>query len=154
MKKILYSLFALMAMCTFVTSCGDDDIDWNRGTHANRPETTAVGTYSGTWEVFGEDGVTSEGTFNGSVSIAAGSSAYTVNVTTVCSEVTAASGETAANIAWSNDDLKVFSTVKNGTLETMINAEIVSGNLNLKFSKTVREGRKTMTKFYQFKGRK
>ena len=143
-----------MAMCTFVTSCGDDDIDWNRGTHSSLPESTAAGTYTGTWEVFNTDGVTSEGTFDGSVTIAAGSSSYTVNVTTVCGSVEAASGETAANIAWSNDDLKVFSTVKNGTLETMINAEIVSGNLNLKFSKTVREGRKTMTKFYQFKGKK
>ena len=143
-----------MAMCTFVTSCGDDDIDWNRGTHSSLPESTAAGTYTGTWEVFNTDGVTSEGTFDGSVTIAAGSSSYTVNVTTVCGSVEAASGETAANIAWSNNDLKLFSTVMNGTLETMVNGEIVSGNLNLKFPKTVREGRKTMTKFYQFKGRK
>ena len=154
MKKIIYSLFALMAMCTFVTSCGDDDIDWNRGTHSSLPESTAAGTYTGTWEVFNTDGVTSEGTFDGSVTIAAGSSSYTVNVTTVCGSVEAASGETAANIAWSNNDLKLFSTVMNGTLETMVNGEIVSGNLNLKFPKTVREGRKTMTKFYQFKGKK
>ena len=143
-----------MAMCTFVTSCGDDDIDWNRGTHSSLPEGTAAGTYTGTWEVFNTDGVTSEGTFDGSVTIAAGSSSYTVNVTTVCGSVDAVSGETAANIAWSNNDLKLFSTVMNGTLETMVNGEIVSGNLNLKFPKTVREGRKSMTKFYQFKGRK
>lgn len=143
-----------MAMCTFVTSCGDDDIDWNRGTHSSLPESTAVGIYTGTWEVFNTDGVTSEGTFDGSVTIASGSSSYTVNVTTVCGSVDAASGETAANIAWSNDDLKLFSTVKNGTLETMVNGEIISGALNLKFSKTVRVGRTTVTKFYQFKGKK
>lgn len=154
MKKILYSLFALLAMCTVVTSCGDDDIDWNRGTHSSLPEATAAGTYSGTWEVFGEDGVTSEGTFDGSVTLAAGSSSYIVNVTTVCSEVATASGETTANIAWSNDDLKVFSTVKNGTLAATINAEIVSGIMNLKFSKTIKSGRTSVTKFYQFKGRK
>jgi hypothetical protein len=154
MKKILYSLFALMAMCTFVTSCGDDDIDWNRGTHSSLPEGTAAGTYTGTWEVFNTDGVTSEGTFDGSVTIAAGSSSYTVNVTTVCAEAVAASGETTANIAWSNNDLKLFSTVKNGSLETMINGEINSGALNLKFSKSVRSGRTTVTKFYQFKGKK
>jgi len=154
MKKILYSLFALLAMCTFVTSCGDDDIDWNRGTHSTRPEATASGTYNGTWEVFGEDGVTSEGTFDGSVTISAGSSSYIVNVSTVCAAEAAITGETVANIAWSNDDQKLFSTVKNGTLETIINGEIVSGNLNLKFSKSVRVGRKTTTKFYQFKGRK
>jgi hypothetical protein len=98
--------------------------------------------------------VTSEGTFDGSVTIAAGSSSYTVNVTTVCGSVDAASGETAANIAWSNNDLKLFSTVKNGSLETMINGEINSGALNLKFSKSVRSGRTTVTKFYQFKGKK
>ena len=154
MKKILYSLFALMAMCTFVTSCGDDDIDWNRGTHSSLPESTAAGTYTGTWEVFNTDGVTSEGTFDGTVTIAAGSSAYTVNVTTACSEVAAVSGETAANIAWSNDDQKIFSTVKNGTLATTINGEIVSGVLNLKFPKAVKSGRTSVTKFYQFKGRK
>ena len=154
MKKILYSLFALLAMFTLVTSCGDDDIDWNRGTHSTRPEATAAGTYNGTWEVFGDDGVTSEGTFNGSVTIAAGSSAYTVNVNTVCSEAAAATGETAANIAWSGDDQKIFSTVKNGTLATTINAEIVSGVMNLRFSKTVKSGRTSVTKFYMFKGKK
>ena len=141
-------------MFTLVTSCGDDDIDWNRGTHSTCPEATAAGTYNGTWEVFGDDGVTSEGTFNGSVTIAAGSSAYTVNVNTVCGEVAAATGETAANIAWSNDDQKISSTVKNGTLDATINGEIVSGVLNLKFSKSVRSGRTTVTKFYQFKGKK
>lgn len=154
MKKILYSLFALLAMCNVVTSCCNDDIDWNRGTHSTRPEATAAGTYNGTWEVINTDGVTSEGTFDGSVTIAAGSSAYTINVTTTCSEVEAATGETSANIAWSNDDQKIFSTVKNGTLATTINGEIVSGFLNMKFSKSVRSGRTTVTKFYQFKGRK
>lgn len=141
-------------MCTVVTSCGDDDIDWNRGTHSSLPEATAAGTYSGTWEVFGEDGVTSEGTFDGSVTLAAGSSAYIVNVTVVCGSVEPANGETVANIAWSNDDLKFFSTVKNGSLETTVNGEIFSGVMNLKFSKTVRAGRKTVTKFYQFRGKK
>lgn len=141
-------------MCSVVTSCGDDDIDWNRGTHSTRPEATAAGTYNGTWEVFNADGVTSEGTYDGSVTIAAGSSAYTVNITTVCNTVAAASGETVANIAWSNDDQKIFSTVKNGTLDATVNGEVVSGNLNFKFSKFVRSGRTTITKFYQFKGRK
>lgn len=161
MKKTLYCMFAALAVCFAFTSCGDDDIDVDHGTHAQKPETALAGTYTGSYTVYNADGVTAESTADATVTIAAGESAYTITLTSNCPEVAAATGseETPLNCTWANDDIKFWGPTTAGTTtgylnSSALNGTLVDGVMTLRFAKTVRQGRKTVTNFYQFTGTK
>lgn len=155
MKKTIFCLFALAAVSAGFSSC-EDDINFDRGTHSSRPAAQAAGSYNGTWTVFSSDGTTIEKEgVNGSVEIASADDEI-VNVSLVCADVAALNGKSSvANISWANNGFVFSNPLSSNGLATMFMGEVSEqGAMNLKFSMSVRSGRTTVTKFYQFKGNK
>lgn len=153
-------MMAALAVCFSFTSCGDDD-DVNRGTHATLPETELAGTYTGTYTVYNADGVTEESTADASVTIAAGENKYTITFSSNCPSNANMTGaeEGALNCTWANDAIKFWGPTTAGTTTGYLNSAVLNGiyengTLTFRFSKTVRQGRKTVTNFYQFAGTK
>lgn len=158
MKKTLYSIFAVLSLCLAFVSCDDDDIDVNRGTHSQLPETVVAGTYNGQYVVYKADGVTEVGTYPATVTMTAGESKYTVRLESVCDQADInGAEEMPLNISWANDDIKFWGLTTPGTTAGFLNSAGLNGTysngtLSFKFSKTIREGRSTVTKFYVFNG--
>lgn len=153
MKKIIFGLVALASMSLTLVSCGGDDIEVDRGTHAQLPEQAAAGTYAGTWYAADDDafstGLTSE---EGTVVFTPGEVAYTVNVTTNFPSNAAACGTTIANIMWKNNDFNFGNANAVGTLATPLNGVIQDNVMTMMFFKSYKEGRKTIVKFFRFEG--
>lgn len=160
MKKTLYCLMAVLAVCFSFASCDDDDFNVNHGTHAQLPETVLAGTYSGTYTVFSADGVTVEKTVPGTITIAAGENKYTATFASASDEaVVNGAEENPIDVAWSNDEIKFWGKTTPGTTKGFLNSAVLNGTLSngaltFRFSKTVRSGRKTVTNFYNFEGTK
>ena len=160
MKKTLYSIFAVLSLCLAFVSCDDDDFDVNHGTHSQLPESVVAGTYSGHYVVFKADGVTEIGTYPATVTMTAGESKYTVRLESVSAETDMnGAEENPLNISWANDDIKFWGLTTPGTTAGFLNSAALNGTysngtLSFKFSKTIREGRSTVTKFYEFTGTK
>lgn len=160
MKKTLYSIFAVLSLCLAFVSCDDDDFDVNHGTHSQLPETVIAGTYNGQYVVYKADGVTEVGTYSATVTMTAGESKYTARLESVCEQAEMnGAEEQALNISWANDDIKFWGLTTPGTTAGFLNSAALNGTfsngtLSFKFSKTIREGRSTVTKFYEFTGTK
>ena len=160
MKKTLYRIFAVLSLCLAFVSCDDDDFDVNHGTHSQLPETVIAGTYNGQYVVFKADGVTEIGTYPATVTMTAGESKYTVRLESVSAETDMnGAEENPLNISWANDDIKFWGLTTPGTTAGFLNSAALNGTysngtLSFKFSKTIREGRSTVTKFYEFTGTK
>ncbi len=152
MKKILYSLFAVLTMSLALVSCGDDDKGSSK--HATLPEEAFAGIYSGTWTTYNADGTTVEkegetGTItvkeNGEVN-------YSSKLDIVNNDNSAINtNDVVVNIVWNGDNAKFFTT----STALPVNGEITAdGLLIAKFSKTVKVGKKSVTNFYYFSGKK
>jgi hypothetical protein len=152
MKKILYSLFAVLTMSLALVSCGDDDKGSSK--HATLPEEAFAGIYSGTWTTYNADGTTVEkegetGTItvkkNGEVN-------YSSKLDIVNNDNSAVNiNDVVVNVVWNGDNAKFFTT----STTLPVNGEITAdGLLIAKFSKTVKVGKKSTTNFYYFSGKK
>ena len=154
MKKYLYSIFAILTIsCTFV-ACSDDESDPSYD-HSVNAATASAGTYSGIWSRW-QEGTESE-TASGTITLAAGSNANTTNMTFTSTDV--ALGMTSpANIAWANDGFIFNQNVTNmndaNELGTIFAGRINNGKISVSFSRSTKEGRKTITYFYSFEGTK
>lgn len=153
---------AALALCLGVSSCDDDEIDVDRGTHTTLPETAIAGTYTGTYTVYNSDGVTEESTADATVTLAAGETSYTLTLSSNCPDNANMTGaeEGALNCAWANDDVRFWGPTTAGKNSGFLNSAALNGTcedgvLTLRFSKTVRLSVfKTVTNFYQFTGSK
>jgi len=162
MKRTLYIIFAVLAVCSSFTACDDDDdFSVDRGTHSTLPETIIAGTYTGSYDVYNADGETLENTYPATVDIAAGENKNTITLTSTCSGANELNGaeQYPLNVTWANDDIKFWGLTTpsstSGYLNSAnLNGTLSNGELTFRFSKTVRSGRLTVTKFYNFKGTK
>ena len=157
MKKFLFGIFAVAALSLGFVSCDDDD-DIDRGTHKTGAASAFAGEYAGLWTIISSDGVTIEkDSIDGSVIVAASDTAASiVNITLTCADITAINGKsTDVNISWKNSNAKFSNPLSSNGIGTLINGEISGdGQLDTKFSLSVRSGRSTVTKFYKFTGNK
>lgn len=159
MKKSLYGILALLAICFSFVACDDDDNNDSR-THSELPETVVEGTYNGNYEVYNADGVTLEGTYPATVIITKGNNPYSFYLESICSEDKLnGKEEKALNAAWANDDVVFYGPSTAGTTTGYLNPDALNGiysegTLSFRFAKTVREGRKSTTNFYNFIGTK
>ena len=150
MKKIIYSLFVILALsCTFV-SCSDDDGD--APAPAGNPAEAAAGTYTGTWcRVLNNDTVRGEG----ALTIAPTDSMYCADFTFEAPTLDL-KASSVANIAFAGADGKSFSF--NNTLGADglgdFYGQITNGVATVKFSKEVRVGRKRNIYNFSFEGTK
>ena len=159
MKKTVYGIFAALTLVFAFAAC-DDSSDIDRGTHAQLPEQVIAGNYAGNYTIINASGDTTD-TVAAAIALTAGENPYTVTFSSVCTTNTVLDGaeEGALNVAWANDDIKFWGPTTAGTNAGFFNSSALNGTyyptdgtLTLKFSKTVREGRKTTTNFYVFDG--
>lgn len=155
MKKLFFSLLALAAVSISFVSC-KDDVDLDLGpSHKDQPAAAFVGTYNGTWTQQYTDTKTNEvitTTSSGSVTIASGENNNTAVITLAnASDANINNLSSIANISWRNDGVEIFNGLMTNGLGTPFMGEITENkSVNLKFAKTVRSGRSTLTMFYQF----
>lgn len=152
MKKIIYSLAAMLALsCSFV-SCGDDD---DTISFPTTPEKAAAGTYTGSWTVT-SDTETVEG--SGTITLAASSTPYNVDITIEGSFSTTAlnvSTTSIANIAHANNGFVFNNNTDSNPLGAGFTGKIdESGAIGVNFQKEVRVGRKQYKYNYIFVGKK
>lgn len=162
MKKILYTLFAILALsCTFV-SCSDDDED--AAAPAGNPAEVAAGTYTGTWSIT-LDTTTVE--VPGSITVAATDSDYTADITIACDQYTMKVGRSRsrlginvtsiANIAYAGGNGESFqfnNGVDSNPLGVAFAGRIDNGKAIAYFTKKLRVGLRTNDFNYRFSGQK
>lgn len=144
----------LLTLSVGVSSCGDDDVD--RGTHEQAPAIAAAGVYSGTWAEYDTDGKTLLRTEEGTVTVET-VEGYLAKFTFNSPVITEVNSFTQGNITWVNNNgfrfaNSVATASATNTLGAKLAGEIENNVLRCKFNKTVRDGRKTVTKFYEFSG--
>ena len=152
MKKIIYSLAAMLALSCSFASCGDDD---DTISFPTTPEKAAAGTYTGSWTVT-SDTETVEG--SGTITLAASSTPYNVDVTIEGSFSTTAlnvSTTSIANIAHANNGFVFNNNTDSNPLGAGFTGKIdESGAIGVNFQKEVRVGRKQYKYNYIFVGKK
>ncbi|MBR0038251.1 MAG: hypothetical protein IJP70_11530 [Bacteroidales bacterium] len=153
MKKILFSLFAVAALCAGFASCDDDDDDINRGTHKASPAANFEGVYTGYWSVFDASNVLEQENIPGSITVTKNDSVATIVTLILAADgISAVNGKSGVgNIAWVNNDAKISNANASNGFGSVFSADITDAVLSFKFSLSVRSGRSTVTKFYQFK---
>lgn len=161
MKKLLFSIFAAAALVVGFSSCQDDD-ELNLGpSKTESAAAAAVANFNGNWTVTVDDVTTS---YPGSLSTSAADNANVLNISAAADGVTEINGASAlVNVSWAgNDILLVNSSVTNG-FATFSKASAASGlsgiieqdgDCALKFTLTVKSGRSSKTKFFEFRGKK
>lgn len=152
MKKLIYSLAAMLALSFSFVSCGDDD---DTISFPTTPEKAAAGTYTGSWTVT-SDTETLEG--SGTITLAASSTPYNVDVTIEGSFSTTAlnvSTTSIANIAHANNGFVFNNNTDSNPLGAGFTGKIdESGAIGVNFQKEVRVGRKQYKYNYIFVGKK
>ena len=152
MKKIIFSLAAMLALsCSFI-SCGNDDD--NDITFSTTPEKAAAGTYTGNWTIT-SDAETVEG--SGTITIAPTSTPYNADITIEGSFSTTALNVNAtsiANITHANYGF-VFNNNSINPLGASFTGKIdENGTIGVNFQKEVKVGRKQYKYNYVFWGKK
>jgi hypothetical protein len=150
MKKIIYSLFAILTVCSIFASCGDD----NEATApSGNPATAAAGTYSGTFtRVLDKDTVTAEGT----ITVTATDSMYCADLKFESSTFSLSS-TAVSDIAYAGSDGKTFvynSPSSSNGLGAAFCGRIADGKATSMFTLTQRSGRKSYSYKYTFVGTK
>ena len=151
MKKIFYSLVALLAFSCSLVSCSDDDD--NGISFSTTAEKGAAGTYTGTWKQT-EDGTTETTTCEGTITLTATDSLNCVDVTFSAPDFEI-SATSVANIAHAQHGYVLNNNVDTNPLAAAFTGKIdENGNLSVNFMKQRRVGRKQYTFFFVFEGKK
>lgn len=153
MEKILRNIFMVMALCCAFTACSDDDDDNAASVMNQNASAETAGVYSGTWTRT-LNSVPTEA--QGTLTLTASDDVYITNVTATCAELDINLSSTA-NILGVNNEYTFYNTYKdNGfAAETGFTGTVSSANeATISFRKVVREGRRTYTYDYTFKGTK
>lgn len=148
MKKIIFGLFAVAALC--MTSCKENVDIVEPGTQTN-PEREVAGTYTGTWTRINTTDETQEEQ-DGTVTLTAGDAAYVGSVT-VTIPAYSMNSSSVMNV---NPTGQFYNNVvsDNNGLETAFYGKVTGSDCTMSFRKTERDGRKTTTFQYNFVGRK
>lgn len=156
MKKLLYSLFAVLVMGAAFVACDDDDDDASFvGTNDGHPEIAAEGVYTGTWmQVYTTDEDTSYA--EGTMTVTATDSAYCADFAYYCEDFDL-DVSSVANITYAGSSTKFYyangSSDGNG-LGANFAGVIEDGEATAMFTITQKVGRKSYEYTYRFTGSK
>lgn len=152
MKKLLYSLFAVLALGCAFTACSDDNDD-EVINYTTTPEKASAGTYSGTWtRILATDSVATSSP--GEVVFAATDSIGATDITFTCSDFDL-NATSVANVWNSGRGFQFINNLKSNGLGTEFAGRITEDNkLTVGFTISIREGRATNTYYYSFEGTK
>ena len=154
MKKLLYSLFAILSLGVAFVACDDDDDDASFvGTNDGHPEVAAEGVYTGTWtRILSEDTAYAEGT----MTVTATDSAYCADFA-FYSEEFDLDVASVANITYAGSSTKFYyanvSSDGNG-LGANFAGVIEDGEATAMFTITQKVGRQSYEYQYRFTGTK
>ncbi len=155
MKNYINLIFALFLVA--FTACSKDDEIPYTGDPVNVVEETA-GTYTGTWTVTNEDGAVM-GTYPGTLTVskyaAAPEEYYACTLTLTCNGYDEIGGTCAANILKQSRAYRFYNEVSsNGIGSTFTGTITFDWACTMSYKKTVTEGRKKVTYFFDFDGSK
>ena len=150
MNKLLYSLFAVLALSLTFVACSDDDDDDSLSTDVT-PEIAAAGVYSGTWtRIYSGDTLTAEGT----MTVTATDSAYCADFAYYCADFDL-DVSSVANISYAGSTTKFYyvnaSSDGNG-LGANFAGKIIDGEATAMFTITQKVGRTSYSYAYTFAG--
>lgn len=133
MKKIFFSMLALVAFTAVLVSCGDDD----NKTNSASPAAAAAGTYLGKWFLYTDEaGTNLKAEYNGSITLGE-KDRYVATINTKCPDFSDPANTVTAddiinnkngvvNISWAGDEYVKFESRTNGA-GTMAYQEVASG---------------------------
>ncbi len=149
MKKILFSLMALVTLSLGFTSCSSDD----EVSFATTAEAGSAGTYTGTYVVTAEDGTSNS--YTGTITLAAAADkAGCTNVTFTCADASLEK-TSIANVCHANNGYNFTNQSGSNGLGVAFAGKIdESGNCTCGFTMSQRVGRKTVLNKYAFTGKK
>lgn len=149
MKKVLYSAFALLIAGLGLTAC-EDEVDTSEAIVSNTPAKLAAGTYNGVFTISSSD---SSNEVPGSV-VVKESDPFVCEIVVTTSDGSVSEETDVANIVNKNNkETFVFDNYGAQNLKGLIGS-IENGELKLYFFKSVKDGRKTVSKDFNFVGRK
>ncbi len=146
MKKILYSLFALLTFSCVLVACSDDDDD--AISYGATPEIEAAGVYTGTFARV-QDGTTDTLYTTGTVTITPTDSAYCADIAFDCDGDFTFNGTSVVNITHAGHGF-IFenSSASNGLGTAFMGRIDENGNLTSYFKIQQKSGRLTYTYHY------
>lgn len=150
MKKLLYSIFALLVLGISFVSCSDDEDESTSLNASQTPEIAAEGIYSGEWlQVLDGDSVWS----SGSIIITRTDSAYCADITFSCADFSLTQ-TSVANITYAGNTASfVFGNPSSDNgLGTSFTGRIDNGSASAMFTLTQKSGRKSYEYDYRFSG--
>ena len=151
MKKILFSIIALLAVsCTFIACGSEGDEGYSYATTADK---ATEGTYTGTWTRT-LDGVST--TFEGTVTLVSAGKTGVSNITFSCPS-TSLNATSVANVWNAKNDFQFMNQTisdANGLGAAFSGIIYESGSLTAGFTIKQTEGRKSYNYQYSFVGKK
>ena len=148
MKKYIFSMIAMLAVCAGFTACGSDDDD-PQYSHSQSPSVEMQGVYTGTFtRVQSNDPNAQPESAEGTMAIIPGENGYVAYVTFECSDLDI-SAQKLVNITFANDGA-LFSNNKD---ESAILGNIYgSGQTEVSFALKIRKGWNTRPYAVTFSG--
>ncbi len=162
MNKIIKCLFLMAALVVSMTSCRDEAEIPGHGKPGN-PEKAVEGVYEGTWTKVQRNSTAAPVEAAGTLTLTPSDEAYIVVIKIACeSEAfgftntsSFASDESRANVTNQSAKYVFYNVLNTNGIGTPFNGDVTfGGEATIAFSKTIREGRKTYTYDYTFKGTK
>lgn len=150
MKNIIRTLF-LFLVCAGFASCDNSVGIPDRGPQGN-PEKEIAGTYTGTWTRT-LSGQTESTTSTGTITFSPTDKSYVTNVAVSCPDLNINMNAVANVVNYSEGFMYYNRENKNG-FGVAFDGRVIEGNASIKFTLSVKEGRKQYLYNYTFNGGK
>lgn len=152
MKSIIKGLFMTLMMCVCLTSCRDDAELPDRGPVVH-PEIETAGVYSGIWTRVNTT-TNVEDVVPGTMTLTAGDKAYVTEINIKADDIKL-DLTSVANIAPGGPGYMYQNTMKTNPFGNIFSGNITKDfEIDIFFKVTTKEGRKSITYRYSFKGKR
>jgi uncharacterized alpha/beta hydrolase family protein len=134
MKKYIFSIVAMLAVCAAFVACGSDDDD-QQYSHSQAPSVEMQGTYTGTFtRIQSNDANAQPESAEGTIYLTPGENGYVANIKFLSTDLKI-DVEKVANISFANDGA-VFSNYKDAS--QIVGNISNNGQLSVSFALTIR----------------
>lgn len=146
MKNILKTIF-MAVMCVITATSCDDKVGVADAGPVGNPEKEIAGTYTGVWsKTLNDDTQTAPGT----ITFTAGDRNYVANINVSCPEFDVNLSGTCNVVNNSVGYVFYNQEAKNNGFGTPYTGRVVNGNASIKFTLTVKDGRKQNNYVFEF----
>lgn len=156
MKKLIYSMIAMLAMGLGFTACSDDDGDDADYSYVTTPEIAAEGTYTGMFTRIQTNSSTAQPeSGEGIVAVIANDTLTNIATVVVDCEALGLTGDknfVAVNMTYANDKINFFNQSGEIAMKYVTGHITNDGLLSLTFDISIRSGRSTKPYRFTFEG--